>query len=58
MEAIIVTGSWQNCELASKPGRRDEDVSIRIWRFAAEGESSGVHEEESRVGKPIRKSET
>ena len=53
-----MTGSWQNCKLASKPGRRDEDVSIRIWRFGAEGESSGVHEEQSRVGKPIRKSET
>ena len=31
---------------------------MRIWRFAAEGEPSGVHKEESRVGKPIRKSET
>ena len=33
-------------------------MSIRIWRFAAEGESSGVHEEQSHVGKPIGKSET
>ena len=53
-----MTGSWQKCEFARKPRRRDEDVSIRIWRFAAEGESSGVHEEQSRVGKPIRNSET
>ena len=53
-----MTDSWQKCGFARKPGRRDEDVSIRIWRFGAEGEPSGVHERQSHVGKPIKKSET
>lgn len=36
----------------------DEAVNIRIWRFAAEGEWSGLHEEKSSAGKPIGDTET
>ena len=53
-----MTGSCQTGAFASKPGRLDEAVNIRIRRFAAEGESSGLHEEKSGVGKPIRDTET
>ena len=45
-------------EFANKPGSVEEDVNIRIWRFAAVEDSSGLHEEESSAGKPITGPET
>ena len=53
-----MTSSCQTSDFASKPGRLNDVVNIRIWRFAAEEESSGLHEDESSVGKPIREPET
>ena len=51
-EAIIMTSS---CQTMSLPDMKlDEDVNIRIWRFAAEQELPGLHEEKSSVVKPIR----
>lgn len=44
-EAIIVMGPCQTGEFSSKPRKLDEDVNMRNWRFAADQESSGLHEE-------------
>ena len=51
-------GLMADVGLRANLGDMDKDVNIRIWRFAAEEESTAVHEEQSLVGKPIRKSKT
>lgn len=50
----MVMGPCQTSEIASKPGKVDEDVNIRNGRFAADLEWCVLHKEQSSVGKPIR----